>query len=241
VPASSRLVLLAFLLATPAGAVTITPDARAPLAPGPEARAYAAIGAVRCGAGQGTAAMVSSNRIIVTAAHVLYGPDGRLRASGPACRFVIAVGGSPRAVPLRTETIRAGSTVPHDRPAAEDWAVVELAEPVEGALPLAPSRATPGAPARLVSARALDRSGRLIGQQCRLRDRAGAELRFDCSAEPGDSGAPVLDARGAFVGLYVGFRSAAPMMGAAYGPAHYNFALAIEGALRAAIDRAAGR
>lgn len=241
---SSRLCLVVVALVaalSPAWAVTITPDGRAALPPANDPRAYAAIGAIRCGAGQGTAALVLSNRVIVTAAHVLFGPDGRLRASGEACRFEIAVGGASRAVALRTETIRAGTTNPHDRPAAEDWAVVDLAEPVAGGQPLALGGAAPGAPARLVSARLLDRGGRLVAEACRLRERAAREVRIDCSAEPGDSGAPILDARGALAGVYVGFRSSTPMGGVAFGPTHYNFGLAIEGPLRAAIERAAGR
>lgn len=228
-------------MARPAWSVTITPDGRSAVALASDPRAYASVGAIRCGAGQGTAALVLSTRVIVTAAHVLYGPDGRLRASGAACRFEIAVGGVPRAIALRTETIRAGTTNPHDRPAAEDWAVVELVEPIAGGQPLALGGSGATTPARLVSARMLDRGGRLIAEACRLRDRVVAELRVDCSAEPGDSGAPILDARGALAGVYVGFRSRAPMGAAAYGPTHYNFGLAITGALRAAIERAAGR
>lgn len=208
---------------------------------------FGATGVVHCGGAVGTGQLVGAANVLVTAAHVLFAPDGTARASGPACGFVIEVGGQRRIVPIDMERVLTGSREPYDAPALQDWAVAPLAAVVAGArpYPLAPAMAVPG---EVVLAAAASTAGvtRRTLERCRARTVTARgegglrEVAIDCDAEGGTSGAALLSEQGGFLGVYVGFRSFHPGEAGPFSMSHYNFAVTAEGPLRRAIVKAAG-
>jgi hypothetical protein len=209
----------------PAAAVTMTGDARR-IVPG----AYPATGLLRCAGGVGTGHLVGSGRTILTAAHVVVGSESA------GCTFTIAgpTGVVTSAVDL--SRLRSGSRSPRQEPAARDWAVVELRQPIAGVRPyaLGPGPAK-GAVVTLVSARTLTEGGATV-ERCRVQSvMPGPEVALDCSAQSGDSGAAVLTSRGVLGAVYVGYRSTAPARASAYSAEHYNFAIPITARIRAAL------
>lgn len=216
------------------------------LSPLDVATRFGATGAVHCGGAVGTGQLVGAAHVLVTAAHVLFAPDGTPRASGPACRFDIEINGYRRSLPIDLDRAAAGSRAPYEAPAVEDWAVVPLDGPVAGArpYPLAPPLAVPG---DVVLAAAASARGvtRLTLERCRAHKvtarapEGQREVAIDCDAEGGTSGAALLTADGGFLGVYVGFRSSHPGAAGPFSMSHYNFAVTAEGPLRRAISNAA--
>lgn len=222
--------------AAPGFAVQMDRDARQMMMTG-----FPATGHVSCGAGAGTAQLVGSQSVIVTAAHVLFGPGG-LRSRD--CGFSVRIGGGVQRFAIDPDSIIAGTQTPYGAPAAKDWAVARLASPASGIRPLALGGVSAGQAVSLVSARQLPASGGVTVEACQVRAvRAaapGREILLDCSAQAGDSGAAIVGGDGRMVGLYVGFRSIAPHRRAAFSETeHYNFAVAPPEALREAIRQLA--
>lgn len=214
------------LVAAPARSVTIDPDERRV-----ETGSFPAAGYVRCAGGNGSGQLVGSNRVIVTAGHVLIGQGGG------SCTFTIRVNGAIRSIAIDPSSIRAGAPNPVHAPAARDWAVARLEEPVSGARPFSMASLSAGQSIRLVSARTLPGSAGVTVQACRARGRVArsGEIAIDCSAQPGDSGAALVTADGRIGGIYVGFRSASPYASAPFSDQHYNFAIPLSGAIQSAI------
>lgn len=209
---------------------------------------FGATGVVRCGGAIGTGQLVGSAGVLVTASHVLFEPGGRPRGANGSCTFDIVVGGRHEVVPILTRDVVCGDTEPYAHPAIRDWAVAPLERPVAGARPY-PLAGPVAVPSTIVLAAAA-RSGGVENhslEMCSARKVTGRspsgvrEIAIDCDAEGGASGAAILTKEGAFVGVYVGFRSAHPGKAGPFSMTHYNFGVTAEGALRKAIDEAAAR
>jgi hypothetical protein len=196
---------------------------------------FGAIGLVRCGNVVGTAQLVLHRDVIVTAAHVLVGPEAR----GGNCMFLPGMG-SGQPVAIQTETIRAGSQAPLSQAATRDWAVARLAAPVF-ASPYA--LAAPGTqPGTVTLCAGGNGSPTHFGTEtCTVRRVVKVapdgirELAIDCSASPGGSGAALLSSKGTIAGIYVGDRSTSPAEAQAFSDTHYNFGITIDGAFRHAL------
>jgi hypothetical protein len=214
--------------ATSALAVPMAEDRRI-VQPG----AFPATGLVRCAGGTGTAQLVGSAQVIVTAGHVLIGRGGK----GQGCSVTFGTAAGNRQIEIDMSQLRSGTANPLSAPAAQDWAVARLMEPVSGVRPFSTAGATRGQQIRLVSARTLTGSGGPTVEPCSIRGRTPgqAELAIDCSAQAGDSGAALLASDGRVVAIYVGFRSTAPGRSAPFSDSHYNFAIPVSGAMSAAI------
>jgi hypothetical protein len=210
-----------------ASAVPMTGDRRA-LQQG----VFPATGHVRCAGGTGTALLVGSAQVILTAGHVLIGRSG----PGQGCTVTFSTATGQRQAQIDMSRIRSGASSPLTAPASQDWAVARLVEPVAGVRPFATAGAAMGQEVTLVSGRTVPGGGPTI-EACRIRGRTPgqAELAIDCSAQAGDSGAGLLTADGRIAAIYVGFRSMTPGRSAAFSDTHYNFALPITGAVSAAI------
>jgi hypothetical protein len=193
---------------------------------------YPATGYVRCAGGTGTALLVGSTQVIVTAGHVLIGRSG----PGQGCTATFATATGQRQVQIDMSRLRSGASSPLTAPAAQDWAVARLAEPVTGVRPFVAAGVAMGQDVTLVSGRTVP-SGGPTTESCRIRGRTPgrAELAIDCSAQAGDSGAGLITADGRVAAIYVGFRSMSPGRSAPFSETHYNFALPISGAITAAI------
>lgn len=192
-------------------AVIMEKDRRA--TPDQELRArHGATGLVRCGTAIGTAQLALKNDVIITAGHVLMGPDGRPRTG---CVFEPLVGGGHERIAIDARSIRSGSQVPLDAPATRDWAVARLVHPVRGATPygLAATGSKPGGVVMLAGG---NREAAAWGaEQCTARNVMAAregirEFAIDCNAGPGSSGAALLGGGRNVIAIYVGFRSAEP-------------------------------
>lgn len=203
---------------------------------------FGATGVVRCGGAVGTAQLVGSTGVIVTAAHVLFEPGGGSRAKGGGCTFDIVVGGKRTVVPILASEVVCGATEPYGNPAIRDWAVAPLQKPVAGARPY--TLASPiGLPSRIVLAAAARSGGEenhslelCSARKVTATSPSGVrEVAIDCDAEGGASGAALLTESGGFAGVYVGFRSAHPGQSGPFSMSHYNFGVTAEGALRKAI------
>jgi hypothetical protein len=201
---------------------------------------FGASGIVRCGGAIGTAQLILRTDLIVTAAHVLRGPQG----PRGACVFEPAAGS---AVAIDARSIRTGSAQPLSQPAARDWGVARLAAPIAGARPYGLT-APPSVPAAVVLyASGHGRANGLGASRCRARHVIGTsaegvrEIAIDCNAAPGASGAALLDAGLRAWAIYVGYRSANPDQAQPFSRTHYNFAITIEGPFRGALLAAAGR
>ncbi len=228
-PGGPALALAAILAGGPAAhAVPMDGDRRAV-----QRGVFPAAGHVSCAGGVGAAQLIGSGQVIVTAGHVLIGRGG----VGANCRFTIMVDGALRSIPIDMKRVRSGSARPLDAPAAQDWAVARLEQPVQGVRPFTTAGVQMAQQVTLVSGRTLPWSGGPTVEPCRIRGRAaqGGELAIDCSAQAGDSGAALVTADGRVAAIYVGFRSTAPGRAAPFSDRHYNFALPISGAISAAI------
>jgi hypothetical protein len=216
------------LPAAPTLAVPMSGDRRA-VQPG----AFPATGFVRCAGGTGTAQLVGSAQVIVTAGHVLIGRGGK----GDGCSVTFGSGSAVRQIAIDMAQVRSGSANPLSAPAAQDWAVARLVEPLSGVRPLSTASAALGQQVRLVSGRTLPGGGGPTVEPCVIRGRTPrqAELAIDCSAQAGDSGAALLTSDGRLAAIYVGFRTMTPGRSAPYSDTHYNFALPISGAISAAV------
>ena len=222
--------------------VSIRPDTRQTTSGADARAAYGATGRIRCGGAHGTAQLVGGGAVIVTASHVLYGGNGRLRAD--ACSFEVMTSAGLKRVAVDPSTVIVGSRDPLSSPAVNDWAVVALEQKVAGIQPYRIGGGTgSGVDVTMVSGRRLGQRGWTV-QTCKIHGRAGnrpAEIRLDCSAEKGDSGAAVLTRSGRLAALYVGYRSAAPRRSQPFSDRHYNFAITVDGPIQAAVRRLARR
>jgi len=200
---------------------------------------FGASGLVRCGGAVGTAQLTLRADIITTAAHVLIGTDGQPRAS---CTFQSTAGGAP--VNIETRSIRAGSRNPMSDAATRDWAVAQLASPLQGVTPygVAPSGTKPGGVFMIAGGN--KRPDAIGAENCSARGILAAspegvrEFAIDCSAAPGSSGAALTSGHNV-VGIYVGYRSSDPTRAQAFSSTHYNFAITLEGSFRRALLAAA--
>ncbi|WP_250152144.1 S1 family peptidase [Ancylobacter radicis] len=203
---------------------------------------FGATGLVRCGGAVGTGQLVGAGNVIVTAAHMLFAPDGLSRDRKALCTFEIETSGGRQVVPIRLADTLCGSREPYADPAMRDWAVVPLERTVPGVRPY-PLGSALKVPGRLVLVAAA-RTGGVEAhslQHCRARVQTARapdglrEVAIDCDAEGGTSGAALLDEEGSFQGVYVGFRSAHPGQPGPFSMSHYNFGVTAEGGLRRAI------
>lgn len=212
------------------------------LTPQQMATRFGATGVVRCGGAVGTAQLVGSNAVIVTASHVLFETGGTPRGRGEGCTFDIVVDGKRTVVPILTEKVVCGATEPYGNPAIRDWAVAPLAKPVAGARPyaLASPIAVPSKVVLVAAARSGGREQHSL-ELCSARKVTATspsgvrEIAVDCDAEGGTSGAGILTEGGSIAGVYVGFRSAHPGRPGPFSMTHYNFGVSVEGALRKAV------
>lgn len=209
---------------------------------------FGATGLVRCGSAVGTGQLVGAANVLVTAAHVLFAPGGEPRGRGASCTLDITAGGRRQVVPIDVDKVVCGAREPYAEPAVKDWAVVPLTAAVSGAKPymLAKTMNVPGEIVLAAAARAGGEESYSL-QNCRARKVTATtpsglrEVAIDCDAEGGVSGAAILTADGAFLGVYVGFRSAHPGKVGPFSMSHYNFGLTAEGSLRQAIAEAVGK
>lgn len=198
----------------------------------------AAAGIVRCGEAVGTAQLTLRADLITTAAHVLIAANGTPRSG---CRFTPM---GRAAVPIKMDSIKAGSTHPLSDSAMRDWAVARLSRPVSGVKPF--GVAPPGAmPDRVVMCAAgLEAPADMGTETCRahhvIKTSADGirEIAIDCSAAPGSSGAAILQGDKIY-GIYVGYRSSSPRTPQPFSATHYNFAITVDGAFRRALLAAA--
>lgn len=217
------------------------------LTPAAMASRFGATGLVRCGSAVGTGQLVGANNVLVTAAHVLFAPGGEPRGRGAACTFEINTAGGRQKIEVDVDKVVCGARQPYTQPAVKDWAVVPLAAPAKGVKPYMPG--TMPVPGNIVLAAAA-RSGGVESyslQNCQARKVTATapgglrEVAIDCDAEGGVSGAAILSPEGAFLGVYVGFRSAHPGKVGPFSMSHYNFGVSAEGGLREAIVDVATR
>jgi len=147
----------------------------------------------------GAGALFLTDRQVLTAAHILFEPSGRRRsrcffrtqAPSPETVDLVVEGGGAR---FGAERPKAGS--------AADFAVVQLARPIAGALPFPPLAAAPAAGERLVvvtahpagMAREVDKAVPVV-QGCTVRRAlaprspdGAATFRTDCDATGSSSG-----------------------------------------------------
>ncbi|WP_428031744.1 trypsin-like peptidase domain-containing protein [Ancylobacter sp.] len=217
------------------------------LSPAVIASRFGATGVVRCGSAVGTGQLVGANNVLVTASHVLFTPGGEPRGRGASCTFEITAGGNRQKISVDVDKVVCGAREPYGQPAVKDWAVVPLAGPVKGAKPYMPG--TMQVPGNIVLAAAAKSGGQeeYSLQNCQARKVTTAapsgvrEVAIDCDAEGGVSGAAMLSPEGAFLGVYVGFRSAHPGKVGPFSMSHYNFGLSADGALREAITEVVTR
>jgi hypothetical protein len=230
IPRRARLLAASLMIAVPPSAMAVPmAEDRRVVQPG----AFPATGFVRCAGGTGTAQLVGSAQVIVTAGHVLIGRGGK----GQGCTVTFGTATGNRSVDIDMSQLRSGAANPLSAPANQDWAVARLMEPVPGVRPLSTGGAAQGQQIRLVSARTLAGSGGPTVESCSIRGRTSgqAELAIDCSAQSGDSGSALLASDGRMVAIYVGFRSTTPGRSAPFSDTHYNFAVPISGRISAAI------
>jgi hypothetical protein len=206
---------------------------------------HGASGLVRCGNAVGTAQLTLRNDVITTAAHVLIGTDGAPRASGSSCTFEPILGASGP-VPIDTTSIAAGSRNPLAEPATRDWAVARLTRPVRGAAPYRLSGHPASGHDIVMCGGGHGTATRIAAESCAVRAVGASadgtrELRIDCNAGPGTSGAAMVTEDHTMLGIYVGYRSTAPDKAQPFSDRHYNFGITIEGPFRRAVlELAAG-
>jgi hypothetical protein len=211
-------------------------------------RAHAASGLVECGEAHGAGQLTLVGNVITTAAHVFYDEKGALRGTG--CTFGIEVEGRSVRVPVDLTSIKAGSTNPYAFPAVHDWAVAKLTKTIADATPYQLSDSVQAqAPVEFVARGHIDwGDGRRMSMEaCRLHDQLSVgqegtrEFSFDCETGDGASGGAVLmgDDQMQLGAILVGWRSNKPYRAVPFSPTHYNFAVSIEGAFRAAVLDAA--
>ena len=211
-------------------------------------RAHAASGLVECGEAHGAGQLTLVGNVITTAAHVFYDEKGALR--GTSCTFGIEVEGRSVRVPVDLTSIKAGSTNPYAFPAVHDWAVAKLTKTIADTTPYHLSDSVQAqAPVEFVARGHIDwGDGRRMSMEtCRLHDQLSVgqegtrEFSFDCETGDGASGGAVLmgDDQMQLGAILVGWRSNKPYRAVPFSPTHYNFAVSIEGAFRAAVLDAA--
>ncbi|GLK73800.1 trypsin-like peptidase domain-containing protein [Ancylobacter dichloromethanicus] len=208
---------------------------------------FGATGVVRCGSAVGTGQLVGAANVLVTAAHVLFAPGGHPRGRGASCTFEMLTAGGRQKIPVDVDKVVCGAREPYGQPAVKDWAVVPLVSPAKGVKPYMPG--TMRVPGDIVLAAAARSGGQenYTLQLCHARKVTATassglrEVAIDCDAEGGVSGAAILSPEGAFLGVYVGFRSAHPGKVGPFSMSHYNFGLSADGALREAISEVATR
>src|SRR5262245_9160105 len=198
-----------------------------------------ASGLVRCSGAVGTAQLTLRNNIITTAAHVLIGEGGQPRAS-----CVFQPGGGGAAIPVDTQSIRAGSRSPMSEPATRDWAVARLVAPVAGAAPYGIGGSGMTRSRVSMIAGGNRRADAMGAENCNARGATATspegvrEFAIDCSAAAGSSGA-ALTMGHRITGIYIGYRSSDPTRAQPFSPTHYNFAITVDGAFRRALLGAA--
>jgi hypothetical protein len=203
---------------------------------------YGASGLVRCGEATGSGQLALADDVLATAGHVFFARGGKLRS--PACYFE-PTGAPGSSIPIDMTSIVTGSPDPMEERATRDWAVARLKVPPENISPyiLANESATPS-PVTLYSG-GNGRAATTGVERCHTRRVTAMapegirELSFDCSAEPGGSGAALLNDKNEVVAIFVGFRSVDATRARPYSDLHYNFAITVEGPFRRALLEAA--
>lgn len=204
-------------------------------------RRHAASGIVHCGGAVGSAQLVGSTRLIVTASHVLFDEGGQPRGLGGDCAVTFGTGPAAETLVIDLAGARAGARSPYKSAALNDWVVAPLATPASRTAPYRLGGTDPMKGAiRLVAARRYNGAPRMMIEACRLRGitnkaKGMREVALDCSAGAGASGGAILTPDGRLAGIYVGDRSAWGAMPAPFSRTHYNFGVLIEGPLRRAI------
>lgn len=203
-------------------------------------RRYAATGILKCGSSTGTAQLTMSNRVITTAAHVIFSRGGKPRVNLDKCIFKVKTGSGWASYPIDSQSIQCGTRSPYGTSATKDWAVMRLKKPVRNVRPYAIGSARVGSTIQLLASthHNWSKKGKTI-EACKIRQTGRAagglrELMFDCDAGHGASGSALLRGR-SMVALYVGYRSRNPGKAQPYSKSHYNFAVSIDGPLKRAI------
>jgi len=157
-------------------------------------------------------ALVESNRQIVSAAHTFLDAEGRSRGR---CSFQNH-DRPPQIVEIDLSSARYGKEGPRTVEDLNDWAVVDLKEPVIGATPFAlhpyvyyleQGTSVLGVAASQTSPARVLPEGEPIVQGCRVRDiyvepEAPVAYITDCDLSPRGSGGPIL-VRGAPTGFFI--------------------------------------
>ncbi len=207
--------------------------------------ARAASGLVECGDAHGAGQLTLKDNVLTTAAHVLFDERGFQRAR--TCDFVAQVDGAWTRMPLDMSSITVGSSRPYAAKAVNDWAVVRLMRPLKGVQPYElASKVDLNEEVEFVSRGHSNWRDKhdLSFENCHLRNVTGEasdgrrEFAFDCNTGDGASGGGVFIGR-QLSAILVGWRSNDPMKNSPFSPRHYNFVVAIEGAFRQAVLRAA--
>jgi hypothetical protein len=211
-------------------------------------RAHAASGLVECGEAHGAGQLTVVGNVITTAAHVFFDEKGGLR--GKSCTFAIELDGQAIRVPVDLSSVQAGSTNPYAFPAVHDWAVAKLTKSIPEVTPYQLSESVKAdAPIEFVARGHIDWGDgrRMSMESCRLHDQLSLgqegtrEFAFDCETGDGASGGAVLmgEDQMQLGAILVGWRSNKPYRAVPFSSTHYNFAVSVEGAFRAAVLDAA--
>jgi hypothetical protein len=210
---------------------------------GERSRRFSASGLVRCGNAVGTAQLTLRADVITTAAHIFIDQYGRQRTG--SCTFEPTMDGKAKPIPIETASIKTGSRSPWSDSAMHDWAVAKLKAPIPGVTPYRLTTAAAMPVKVAMCAGGNGRDDRMGAESCmahrvvRSSPEGIREVAIDCNAEPGSSGAAVLDNANHIVGIHVGFRSTNPGLPQPFSDTHYNFAITVDGPFRRALLSAA--
>lgn len=211
-------------------------------------RRHAASGIVQCGDAHGAGQLTLADNVITTAAHVFFDETGARRAK--TCVFELMLGdGREIHVPIDSSSIVAGSRNPYAVAVVDDWAVAKLKHRIDGPRPYRIADHIGLGPVEFAARGHVDwgDARRLSLQKCRLRRllARGAEgtreFAFDCDTADGASGGAVLSGETSdkLMAVLVGYRSISPNSALPFSNEHYNFVVSVEGAFRAAAEKAA--